>query len=92
MIVTRHALNRLKKHKLVPKSTSGDAAKNFVKRLINNETISVKRDYKTGAVYRINPVFTAVMFGSRVVTVYPSNIGSNENYESKEDAKEINGM
>jgi len=74
MIVRTHAVRRLKKYKLVPKTMNGNAAKNFIRRYVKNETKIVKKDLKTGALYKINPLFTAVMYGDRVVTLYPSNI------------------
>lgn len=89
MIVTRHAIKRLKKYKLVPKSTSGDSAKRYIKKMVRNETRVVKKDRKTGALYKINPYFTAVMFGSRVVTLYPSNLPEELIEKEPEDQYEM---
>ena len=86
MIVTKHAIRRLKKHNLAPKTMSSLSAKNYIKKQIRNNTKIVKKNQSTGATYRINPAFTAVMYGERVITIYPSSLeGNGDNRAMQEE-------
>jgi hypothetical protein len=87
MIISTHAIRRLKHHKLVPRSMDGHRVKNFAKKHINDHTVNVYQNRKTGARVHITDRFIAVMYRDRVVTVYPNtqnqrdNIVTDANYE-----------
>jgi hypothetical protein len=89
MIISKHVIRRLKKYGIVPRTASGDSTKKFVKKMINTKTIFVKKDRKTGALLKINPIFTAVISGCKVVTIYPSNYNKFKGSERFVDMQKI---
>jgi hypothetical protein len=79
MIITIHAVRRLKHHGLAPRNKrDGKKLKEYIRHNIINNTVNVYHNHKTGAMVKINPKFIAVMYGERVVTVYPNNQGQKE--------------
>jgi len=73
MIVSKHAIRRLKDHALVPKTMDGHKAREFIKKRINRYTRNIYVNKKTLARVHITDKFTAIMYGSRVVTIYPND-------------------
>lgn len=80
MIVSRHAVRRLKDHALVPKTMDGHKAREFIKKTIKKHTRSVYINKKTLARVHITDKLIALMYGSRVVTVYPNDRSNRERF------------
>jgi hypothetical protein len=83
MIVSVHAIRRLKKRKLAPKSKDGHKAREYVKKCIRSHTIKKYLDYDTGAIIYVTKQFTAVVCGSRVVTIYANGEESNDELRTR---------
>lgn len=72
MLVSVHAVRRLKKRGLAPKSRSGRKAREYIRSCINKPTTICYQDDETGATVYVTERFTAIVRRGCVLTVYPN--------------------